>query len=769
MIRVALLVALCASCVRSGEVPCGDGRICAPGYYCDETNHRCLSDDQVAACAGKPEGADCSFGGAPGACRMGACEPLVCGDDVRTLGEACDGGDLGGADCTTAGFYEPAGLACTSFCTFDVSGCSGFCGDDITNGDELCDGTPPQGACFELGFDAGALACADSCGFSFESCGRFGWVAEAIGVASVNAFSGSSATDLWVVGEDVSGVGSIAHHDGVAWTRTSTASTDKLLAVWSISATDAWIASAAAGIGQPARPLHWNGTAWSTVAAAPLADYTDVWAASASAVFFTTNDTGVQWWNGTTWQALGALTGPLVAIRGASASDVWVAKGDGSLVHWTGSAWLPVAVDVTVRRIDVRSATSVWVVGPSTMSNAAAIAHWNGSTWTMYTDPAVATEAFSSLLAIEDNDVWVGGPLGQVRHFDGYAWTDSAARMTTEATAGFVGFRRLGELVIGVASNGFVHRYRGQMYGRLNTLDTTPVQSVWSAGPNATFVGDLRGAVNRYNGSTWTKHVIDATTVSFPALWGSGPSDVWASGASGRVWRWSGSGWSLETTLSSVASIWGTGASDVWFAGQTITHHDGMMFTPATVTGSGFTALGGSGPTDVWALSPQAGATTVVHRFDGATWSSTTEPHDMTAIVVLAPNDVFVTADDNHVLHFDGTTWTDTVVPVSTRLEYIAATAHDDVIAASTTEAVHFDGTRWTPLRLASESATSQVRDVFAAPGYIDFLVNASTAQVVRRLIRTQPWNCRAAETGCSDGVDDDCDGTADGLDADCP
>ena len=67
MIRVALVVALCASCVQSGEVTCGDGRICAPGTYCDETNHRCLSADQVAACAGKPEGAECSFGGAPGA------------------------------------------------------------------------------------------------------------------------------------------------------------------------------------------------------------------------------------------------------------------------------------------------------------------------------------------------------------------------------------------------------------------------------------------------------------------------------------------------------------------------------------------------------------------------------------------------------------------------------------------------------------------------------------------------------------------------------
>ena len=93
----------------------------------------------------------------PGTCHDGACDPLLCGDGVRTGTEECDGSNLGSANCTTAGFYDPAGLACTQFCTFDTSGCVGRCGDGIVNGPELCDGSPPDGTCVDDGFDAGPL------------------------------------------------------------------------------------------------------------------------------------------------------------------------------------------------------------------------------------------------------------------------------------------------------------------------------------------------------------------------------------------------------------------------------------------------------------------------------------------------------------------------------------------------------------------------------------------------------------------------------------
>jgi hypothetical protein len=753
-----LLVLLCASCVQSNEVKCDDGRLCAPGYVCDNANHRCLSPDQVNACDGRDEGADCSFGGAPGACRMGTCEPLVCGDGVRSLGEACDGSDLGTADCTTAGFYYPDGLACSEFCTFDVSGCTGSCGDNTINGDELCDGAPPQGACIDLGFDAGALACATSCGYSFASCGRFGWVPEAIGIASVSGLHGTSASDLWAIGADLSGIGQIAHYDGTTWTSTSTGSTDLLIDVWATSATDAWIVTS------PGRPLHWNGTQWSSVAAAPAATYRDVWAASSTAVYFATT-TGVTWFDGTNWQPLGALADSIVAIDGSGANDIWIAKSDGTLAHWNGSTWLPVAVDVTVRHLDVVSASSVWVVGPSTATTAAAIAHWSGLTWTTYTDPVVSPDSFGVLVASADNDVWVIGPLARPRHFDGIEWTDSTTGTTSDATVAVVAAHKLGDAVIAAANNGFVLRYRGQMLSRLTPNPTATVTSLWSDGPNRTFVGDLRGNVYRFSGSSWTKYAVDTSLGSFNALFGTSASDVWASGGTGRVYRFNGVSWSLQTTLLSVAAIWASGVNDAWFFGQGITHYDGT-FSPVTVAASGFRGASGTGPNDIWAIAPTTTSTDIAH-YNGSTWSVTTQPHEMTAIFAVAPNDVFATADDNHILHFDGNTWSDTVVPVSTQLDHIWASAPDDVMATSLSQAVHFDGTTWSPVRMPSENL-STIRAVTVAPGYIDVLIGGSSQQLVRRLIRTRFWSCRASETDCGDGVDDDCDGNVDVLDTDC-
>jgi hypothetical protein len=54
------------------------------------------------------------------------CEPEVCGRGSNA--ENCDGPDLGRATCKSLGFGGGT-LACTSACTFDITGCS-VCGDD---------------------------------------------------------------------------------------------------------------------------------------------------------------------------------------------------------------------------------------------------------------------------------------------------------------------------------------------------------------------------------------------------------------------------------------------------------------------------------------------------------------------------------------------------------------------------------------------------------------------------------------------------------------
>ncbi len=65
-----------------------------------------------------------------------------CGDGVIEGGEACDGSNLNGADCTTVpGGFNSGTLSCDSACSFDISSCElvTVCGDGNIEGTEQCD------------------------------------------------------------------------------------------------------------------------------------------------------------------------------------------------------------------------------------------------------------------------------------------------------------------------------------------------------------------------------------------------------------------------------------------------------------------------------------------------------------------------------------------------------------------------------------------------------------------------------------------------------
>ena len=124
---------------------CGFG-LCPEGSMCDDTNHACI--------------------------------PPGCGDGVVNNAEDFDGPIAADTDCTTFGYYNASGLACSPSCTFDTSQCAGICGDHLINGPELCDGIPPAGStCADFGFEIGRLSCTLDCSAGFAGCETIGWQA----------------------------------------------------------------------------------------------------------------------------------------------------------------------------------------------------------------------------------------------------------------------------------------------------------------------------------------------------------------------------------------------------------------------------------------------------------------------------------------------------------------------------------------------------------------------------------------------------------------
>lgn len=99
-----------------------------------------------------------------------------CGNGVQEDGEACDGGDLGGATCESEGFGG-GGLACNDDCTLDTSNCTA-CGNGVADEGEECDGSDlgehSNCADLNLGNADEPLTCNEACMYDFGECSGCG-------------------------------------------------------------------------------------------------------------------------------------------------------------------------------------------------------------------------------------------------------------------------------------------------------------------------------------------------------------------------------------------------------------------------------------------------------------------------------------------------------------------------------------------------------------------------------------------------------------------
>jgi hypothetical protein len=260
---------------------------------------------------------------------------------------------------------------------------------------------------------------------------------------SLNGVAGSSASDVWAVGEQFFNKASygalIEHYNGSAWSLVSApAPTYKgyLSGVTSLSPSNAWAVGGTYNDG-PEGPLveHYNGTAWTITPTASVPG------------------------------------GILTAVTAVSASDIWAIgyapnAGTGIVMNYNGTSWTQTSVPAPsgtsweLTGVSATSPSNVWAVGFTYNLLATADApqpiaeHFNGTSWTLTYLPIPAGYTYSALanvLAISPTDVWTTGystsgstDVALFEQFNGTSWTVAPAPSLSGYSLGFKGLASTG-------------------------------------------------------------------------------------------------------------------------------------------------------------------------------------------------------------------------------------------------------------------------------------------------------------------------------------
>jgi hypothetical protein len=793
----ALSIAFAAGCLSSGAVTCDDGRLCAAGTVCDDVHGKCLLPSQQHACDGKAAMAACTVvTGDDGVCVDGWCLKVGCGDTIIEAGEQCDGESFAdGITCDAIGYYETNGrLLCTPNCTLDPAGCTGHCGDGvvngpeqcepgvaippdktcadagyygggplgcdplhctfnasacngrcgdaIVNGPELCDGawTSPQ-ECVDFGFDAGTVSCLPGqCVPALDACASIGWrLVPGAPSGKFAAIAGSSRDDVWLVG------GKLAYHwNGHAWTATQPDTGGfSINAVWVAGPGDAWIVCDGGWIS------HWNGGNWSSETS-PVPGVSlhgisgtapgDVWAVGNAGTVIHRSATG---W--TSSAPLGA--NDLVSVFDR-AGDLWMA-GLGGAVYHNGAL-----VDANT----TADLVAVWSSGPDDVwiaESGSQVDHWDGFRWSPMQTGLVDT---LSLAGNDAHDVWAVDSTS-LAHYDGVQWYQGIDLGIGKAISLWGAGN--GEMwSAGVSAE----RYpgRGLILRQAGVGDDQP-RGLAGTAPDNLWISTQAGALQQFTGGgTW--NTVGAST--FTRGWGTGPSDMYFADGT-QIEHWDGLAVSIvaQTGGSQLSGVWGSSTDDVWAVGEITLHWSGGTKW-VNAGGLGFVAedVWGWGPDDVWAVGDVGG----IAQYTSGAWSAVHGPTTaaLHAVWGAAPDDVWAVGAAGTILHYDGNTWALVVAPsITSNLVELTGNGPDDVWAlADSGTLAHYDGVAWSPVHANGlQESLGTTASIWSVPRHL-FV----TGPVLAQLDRVRPWTCRAHETACGDGVDDDCDGLIDGADPDC-
>ncbi|HEY4184167.1 MAG TPA: hypothetical protein VGP07_03820 [Polyangia bacterium] len=497
------------------------------------------------------------------------------------------------------------------------------------------------------------------------------------GPFSFNALWGSGPDDVWAVGD----LGAIAHWDGAIWAIRSYHQSPSsyepveqpllqiaanLSGVWGSSAHDLWVVGDAGAI------FHGDGDTWTQMQDAAggtptLADLAGIWGAAADDVWAVGASGVVLHFQGKEWTVVDVpTTENLKAIGGTGPDDIWIAGDNGALLHRTATGWYVSApkTSSTLRALWMNEG-ELWAVG----DDAAAI-HWASGTW-LATQPPAVTADLTAVSALGANAAWAVGAAGTMLSWDGTSWS----QVPSGSTADYRGlWTNQDSNVWAVGTNGaIVSRAHQAPFDTtawvLPTPDRPDFNTVWGFGVDEVYVGGTGGTLLHYHlGQGWTV-VPSGTTDDILSLWGTGPSDLWeVTTQADAVLHWDGNAWSPVTALSegTWAEMWrgvfGAPTGEAYLLGPrsaargpdgaTLRQLDGGQWDllPPNLPFQGSVLSGWTnGPGTLWTVGDYPGA----FQWDGIAWSqsATGVTYSLTGISGTTSGDLWAVGQHGTILH----------------------------------------------------------------------------------------------------------------------
>ena len=174
------------------------------------------------------------------------------------------------------------------------------------------------------------------------------------------------------------------------------------------------------------------------------------------------------------------------------------------------------------------------------------------------------------------------------------------------------------------------------------------IQSIWGSGPRDVWAAGT--ALLHWDGASWTDR--NLTTGDLAGAWFASADDGWAVGRGGAILHWDGRAWSRAPsgTTRDLFGVWGAGARDVWAVGAagTALHYDGAQWTAVSGAEDDLTRVAGTGPGDVWLISPGNNWHWDGHRL---------EARPAPAGIATGPSGELWGFDATSLVHWDGTAW----------------------------------------------------------------------------------------------------------------